>query len=100
MARLGMPPAGRWVMSPFAGDATHPAYPGAFLRPGQQAAAVPTVFRLAFELPQVTRVAVGSTSSEHLRALAAAVDLQVDGGQITRYRQLLAARPSLRPEAP
>ncbi|MBL7618611.1 aldo/keto reductase [Frankia sp. AgB1.8] len=101
-ALLGVPPAGRWGMSPFAGDAANPAWqrinPGAFLRPGQQAATLPAVFRLAFELPQVARVAVGSTSSAHLRALATATELDVDAAQIARYRQLLAGR--LRPEAP
>jgi pyridoxine 4-dehydrogenase len=95
-ALLGVPPDGRWGMSPFAGDAADPAWqrirPGTFLRPGQQAVTMPVLFRLAFELPQVARVAVGSTSAEHLRALAAAVDLEVDSEQVERYRQLLAAR--------
>jgi len=99
VAVLGVPPAGRWGMSPFAGDAAHPAWqrisPGAFLRPGQQTDVMPAIFRLAFELPQVACVAVGSTSGEHLRDLSAAVDLEVDGERVARYRRLLAARASL-----
>ncbi len=96
-ALLAVPPGGRWGMSPFAGDAGHPAWQRIsaeiFLRPGQPAAPLPAAFRLAFELPHVTAVAVGSADPRHLRELVAAVDLDVDTEQVARYRRLLAIRP-------
>ncbi len=95
-ALLAVPSEGRWGMSPFAGNAGDPTWrrisPGIFLRPGQQVGALPAAFRLAFELPRVTAVAVGSADPRHLRDLAAAVDLDVDAGQVARYRGLLVTR--------
>jgi aryl-alcohol dehydrogenase-like predicted oxidoreductase len=95
-ALLAVPSEGRWGMSPFAGDAGHPAWQrisaGIFLRPNQQAGPLPAAFRLAFELPRVAAVAVGSADPRHLREFAAAVDLEVDSEQVARYRRLLAAR--------
>lgn len=95
-ALLAVPSEGRWGMSPFAGNADDPTWQrisaGIFLRPGQQTATLPAAFRLAFELPRVAAVAVGSADPRHLRELAAAVDLDVDAGQVARYRELLATR--------
>jgi pyridoxine 4-dehydrogenase len=95
-AALAVPVGGRWGMSPFAGDAAHPVWQrintGMFLPADQQAGRLPVVFRLAFELPPVAAVAVGSTNPRHLRELVAAAGLDIDAEQVARYRRLLAAR--------
>lgn len=90
---LDIPPEGRWGMSPFGGSTTDPAWDSvslaAFLPNGQHASTAQTAFRLAYELPQVTRVAVGTTNTTHLHELMAATDLAVSKTAIRRYRELI-----------
>lgn len=85
----------RWGMSPFAGRADHPVWTQTDLSVCFEGDQAPTTFqaafRLAFELPAVTRVAVGTGSRDHLRELVEAVDLPVAEAQVVRYRQLVAA---------
>lgn len=91
---LGVPSQGRWGMSPFGGNTTdeawHTANLRAFLTPGQQCSNLQAAFRVAFELPQVARVTVGTSSLEHLRDLTAATELVVNDAAIGRYRELLS----------
>ncbi len=53
---------------------------------------IPTAFRLAFELPPVGRVEVGTSGVAHVRELLAAIGLDVEGARISRDRALLRAR--------
>jgi pyridoxine 4-dehydrogenase len=84
-------------MSPFAGSTTDSVWQDLDLRcflPGERrSSAAPGVasvaFRVAFELPVVSRVAVGTTSAAHLAALVDAVTLPVDDAAVSRYRQLI-----------
>jgi pyridoxine 4-dehydrogenase len=70
---LGVAPDCRWGMSPFGGstssEAWHAANLGAFLQPEQRCSTLQAAFRLAYELPPVSHVAVG--------ARACLVDLRV-----------------------
>lgn len=90
---LGATPDRRWGMSPFGGstsnEAWHAANLGAFLQPEQPYSALQAAFRLAYELPPVARVAVGTSNPAHLRELVAATELVVNDDAIGRYRQLI-----------
>ena len=65
--RLGVPPTACWGMSPFGGDTSEPVWNTTnmrvFLTAGQESSNVQTSFRLAYELPTVTRVAVRLVAS-------------------------------------
>ncbi|MGH3467640.1 MAG: aldo/keto reductase [Thermocrispum sp.] len=86
----------RWGMSPFGGSVTHPAWrsvdPRIFLRPGQESSPLQAAFRVAYDIPQVDRVAVGTSSESHLGQLVSALSLETDADALGRYRRLLAAR--------
>ena len=90
---LGATPDQRWGMSPFRGStsdgAWHAANLCAFLRPEQRCSTPQAAFRLAYELPPVSRVAVGTNNPAHLRELVAATELVVNDDAIGRYRQLI-----------
>lgn len=92
---FGVPTAGRWGMSPFAGSTADPAWTSTnyspFLEPRQVFTPVQAAFRLAYELPRVDRVAVGSTDRDHLDDLATAVSVRIASGAIEQYRKLVAA---------
>jgi len=92
--RLDIPPGGRWGMSPFGGSTTDLAWQAVaqagLLTDGQQATAAQVAFRLAYELPPVTRVAVGTTNRKHLGELVTATELDVSAAAVARYRQLLS----------
>ena len=98
---LGVPAAGRWGMSPFGGDAQAPFW--ADLRvttllgnpPPAGVGIAPAAFRLAYELPPVTRVAVSTNDPGHLAELVEAARLDVDHTRVQRYRTLLAGRQRL-----
>jgi pyridoxine 4-dehydrogenase len=83
----------RWGMSPFAGTATDEAWQAvnvhAILGETEPCTRHQAAFRLAYELPAVSRVAVGTNNLDHLRELLAARQLPVDATRIARYRQLL-----------
>ncbi|WP_234322523.1 aldo/keto reductase [Streptomyces sp. NRRL S-350] len=95
---LGVEPDGRWGMSPFGGDSRQQVWTtfntAVFLEPGQKATNIQSAFRVAFEIPPVHRVAVGTGSIEHLRSLVDALSLRVDRTTVDRYRSLLNERSS------
>jgi len=95
---LDIPLGERWGMSPFGGSTTDPAWQAvnlaSFLLDEQRASTAQIAFRLAYELPHVTRVAVGTTRTAHLRDLVDATDLEVSATAVRRYRELLHCRSS------
>lgn len=97
-ALLSVAPNARWGMSPFGGSAHDEVWSTtnirAFLRPGQECSNLQAAFRIAYDLPRVSQIAVGTRSATHLRELAAATRLCVDTDTITRYRQLIRAERS------
>jgi pyridoxine 4-dehydrogenase len=86
----------RWGMSPYGGQTTHPVWDEVdarqFLKTGQDCSPIPAAFRVAYELPQVSRVAVSTSSEAHLAELVAAAALETDDNRIDRYRSLLRAK--------
>ena len=86
-------PQMRWGMSPFAGNTTEPVWQcadlSAFTPSHRQTPAIPVAFRLGYELPSVTRLAVGTRDRAHLTDLIAAIDIDIDSDAITQYRQLI-----------
>ncbi|GLZ28092.1 hypothetical protein Lesp02_02820 [Lentzea sp. NBRC 105346] len=88
-------PDGRWGMSPFAGSTSDEAWTttdlSAFLAPEQDPTSVQAAFRLAFELPHCTRLAVGSSNKRHLDELYAATQLEVIPGAVDKYRELITS---------
>jgi aryl-alcohol dehydrogenase-like predicted oxidoreductase len=90
---LNVPFTGRWGMSPFGGYGHDPIWNEVNARTilggnplcSQHQAA----FRLAYELPAVQRVAVGTTNPIHLRDLIMATTLHVDRERLSSYRTLL-----------
>lgn len=98
VALINVTPANRWGMSPFAGSANDPTWHttnlAPLLRSGQSHTSLQAAFRLAYELPRVSNMAVGSDNPAHLDELLAATRLQVAAGTITRYRQLIR-RPAV-----
>jgi aryl-alcohol dehydrogenase-like predicted oxidoreductase len=90
-------PKGVWGMSPFGGDVENPVWdrvdPRIFLRePGEQCTRVQAAFRIAYNLPSVTAVAVGADDPAHLGELLAALPYDVDTETIQRYRAILRSR--------
>ncbi|KPM52888.1 hypothetical protein ACG83_25995 [Frankia sp. R43] len=100
---LDVAPEQRWGMSPFAGDTRAPFWDTVNLAPLLSSpghhSTVETAFRLAYELPQVGRVAVSANDPEHLRQLVEATRLDVDRAAADRYRSLLRARRLPKPKA-
>jgi hypothetical protein len=94
-ALLDVTPECRWGMSPFAGSTTDSAWHSpslrGFLRTGQDHTPLQAAFRLAYELPAVTHVAVGTDDPAHLDELVVAIELPVAPGAIGHYRQLIGA---------
>ncbi|MFB7473728.1 aldo/keto reductase [Kitasatospora sp. NPDC056184] len=79
-------------MSPFGGSATDPVWqkidPRVFLR-SSDATPVQAAFRVAFALPEVEAVAVGTDDAEHLRELCGGLEHEIDTHALQAYRQLL-----------
>ena len=90
---LEVPAHGCWGMSPFGGSLADRGWDAvdlrAFLGPGQDYTTPQAAFRLAFELPSVVRVAVGTTDRRHLRDLVAATNATVDDAAVQHYRALI-----------
>lgn len=86
-------PRERWGMASFGHNANDPVWNGVdasvFLAPGQTAPMIHAAFVVAFSLPAVVRVAVGTTNPDHLRELNAACSLAVNDQAIGRYRAIL-----------
>lgn len=82
-------------MSPYGGQATHPVWDEVdarrFLPGSHDCSPIAAAFRVAYELPQVSRVAVSTSSGEHLAELVAATALDTEDNRIVRYRSLLRA---------
>ncbi|MFX0581052.1 aldo/keto reductase [Nocardia nepalensis] len=92
---FGIAAAGRWGMSPFGGGTAETVWRttnlSAFLAPQQRCSTPQAAFRLAFELPSVTRIAVGTGDTAHLTELVAATDADVAADAINQYRELIRA---------
>ncbi|MFD4533587.1 aldo/keto reductase [Kitasatospora sp. NPDC058397] len=93
----GIPTERRWGMSPFGGNPASPPWrrsdPRLFLAgPAGESTPVQAAFRVAFELPLVGAVAVGTDRPDHLRELVDAARLAVNAELIDGYRRLLAER--------
>ncbi|WP_404868469.1 aldo/keto reductase [Kitasatospora griseola] len=97
MAEWGIGAERRWGMSPFGGSLADPPWrtsdPCLFLA-GETTGVtkVQAALRVAFELPAVGTVAVGTDRPDHLRELVDAAGLTVDTELVGRYRDLLVAR--------
>jgi aryl-alcohol dehydrogenase-like predicted oxidoreductase len=98
---MEVPLSGRWGMSPYGGHASDALWneinartllEGTPLCNQYQAA-----FRLAYELPVVQRVAVGTNNLEHLRELVTATAYPVRDETISTYRTLLRANARQKP---
>lgn len=93
-----VPPARRWGMSPFGGSMQESAWSqtklDVFLRPDQRCSTPQAAFRVAFAVPDVAHIAVGTRSAGHLRELVDAIDLEVDAAAVARYRRLIATADS------
>lgn len=95
-------PGAVWGMSPFggnAGDAVWSAFdPRIFLRgPEAHVTRLQAAFRVAYDLPPVGTVAVGTDSPDHLRELLNALGHEVNGAAVQRYRALLHGHGSGQP---
>ncbi|MEU4118360.1 aldo/keto reductase [Kitasatospora sp. NPDC028055] len=88
----GWRPVAVWGMSPFGGSTTAPIWarvdPRTFLRV-PAATAVQAAFRVAFVLPRVDAVAVGTDDVVHLRELLGGLAYEIDTEVLRSYRQLL-----------
>lgn len=93
---FGLAAGARWGMSPFGGALARPVWdavdPRGFLAPHQNATIAQALLRVAFTLPAVDRIAVGTDNPAHLDALLAATGLDVDETRLARYRDLLRER--------
>jgi pyridoxine 4-dehydrogenase len=93
---LELDPHARWGMSPYGGQATHSIWDEVdarqFLQAGQDCSPTSAVFRVTYELPHVNRVAVSTSSAEHLAELVAATALNTDDNRIAQYRALLRTK--------
>ncbi len=98
---LGVDVGGRWGMSPFGGDTRQPFWEDLRVTsllgspPPAGVSTARAAFRLAYELPPVTRVAVSTSDPAHLAELADAANLDVDHARVARYRALLESRQRL-----
>ncbi|QVJ01007.1 aldo/keto reductase [Nocardiopsis eucommiae] len=88
-------PSQRWGMSPFAGHSTDPVWDRinarAFLLDDTSTSTLAAVFRVSFELPKASRMAVGTNQLGHLRELLQAARLHVNDSSVASYRNLLGA---------
>ena len=94
-------------MSPFGGSTTDPIWntvnPARFLTTDsrvKEPSRLQSAFAVAFAVPSVTAVAVGTQDLSHLGQLCDAVDLQTDPDILARYRALLAERLTLAQKEP
>lgn len=99
LEHLNIAAAGRWGMSPFAGEPELLAHAGIsqFLTshtPTRATAAV--ALAASWQLSGVSRIAVGASSAQHLDELATAVNAPVDEERLNRYRQRLITRAATR----
>ncbi|MFE2426957.1 aldo/keto reductase [Streptomyces sp. NPDC059373] len=86
-----------WGMSPFGGSARDPVWdridPRVFLRDGGgELSHTQAAFRVAYGLPQVDTLAVGTDDADHLRELIGALPGEIDEQAVHQYRGLLRDR--------
>ncbi|MER6086805.1 aldo/keto reductase [Streptomyces bluensis] len=86
-----------WGMGPFNCNASDPVWSKfdarVFLRsPQDKLSQAQAAFRVAYRLPQVSTVAVGTDDPTHLRELADALSYEVDEQAVHQYRELLHRR--------
>ncbi|WP_431043074.1 aldo/keto reductase [Streptomyces sp. P1-3] len=85
-----------WGMSPFGGSTRAPVWdrinPGVFLRDGDRLSRAQAAFRVAYHLPQVGAIAVGTDELAHLGELMGALASDVDERAVREYRELIRAR--------
>ncbi|MGH4009120.1 MAG: hypothetical protein ACRDTH_13360 [Pseudonocardiaceae bacterium] len=62
------------------------------MQEARQLSSTSAAFRVAYELPQVSQVALSTSSAEHLTELVAATMLDADDHRIARYRSLLRTK--------
>ncbi|MFI0218236.1 hypothetical protein [Streptomyces lydicus] len=89
-------------MSPFAGSAANEVWnrvdPRLFLKgPTDELSRTQAAFRVAYCLPRVGTVAVGSDNPAHLRELLDARRYEVDSQTVRQYRDLLHGRAHRHP---
>lgn len=95
-------PKAVWGMSPFGGDVRDPVWekfdPRLFLQgPGETCSPIQAAFRVAYHLPEVDTVAVGTDDPGHLRELVDALPRKVDSAALHQYRTLLRERSRRQP---
>lgn len=92
-------PTQLWGMAPFGGNAADPVWSavntGQFLEAGQDVTGLEAAFATAFEIPQVTAVAVGTRDPRHLEELRRAAELRTNPNTVARYRTLITRRHKL-----
>ncbi|MGW0731820.1 hypothetical protein [Streptomyces sp. NPDC002851] len=84
-------------MGPFGGNAADEVWirfdPRIFVKdPASQLSTLQAAFRTAYYLPQVSKVAVGSDHTTHLRELLEALRYEVDTKKVRSHRGLLRGR--------
>lgn len=89
-------------MSPFEGDTAEPVWqafdPRIFLQgPADDVSRLQAAFRLAYHLPPVETVAVGTDNPAHLREVLSALPRKVDSTAVHQYRSLLRERARRQP---
>jgi pyridoxine 4-dehydrogenase len=94
-------------MSPFGGSTAAPIWSkvdsARFLTPAAQVkepSRIQAAFAVAFSVPRVTAVAVGTQDASHLGQLCDAAELQADPDTVARYRALLVERHTLGQKEP
>jgi aryl-alcohol dehydrogenase-like predicted oxidoreductase len=104
---LGLRPREVRGMSPFGGSTSAPLWskfdPARFLDAASRAkepSPIQSAFAVAFAVPRVSAVAVGTHDSNHLDQLCDATELQADPDVVARYRFMLAERLTLAQKEP
>ncbi|MEV4876181.1 hypothetical protein [Streptomyces cyaneofuscatus] len=86
-------PSAVWGMSPFAGKTADPVWarfdPRLFLRAPERVDRAQAAFRVAFHLPEASKLAVSCNSAEHLSDLVESLAQEVDPTAVADYRRLL-----------
>ncbi|MCT2589806.1 aldo/keto reductase [Streptomyces sp. N2-109] len=90
-------PSAVWGMSPFGGNAEDPVWktvdPRMFLQePTAEVSRIQAAFRVAYDLPSVRTVAVGTDNPAHLQEVLQALDRDTDTAMLLKYRKLLRER--------
>ncbi|MFE9997494.1 aldo/keto reductase [Streptomyces avermitilis] len=93
-----------WGMAPFAGTADSSIWQtvdtSTFLVSGQQFSALQAGVAAGFAIPEVTRLAVGTSHVEHLAEAVGGSRLEVNTETVTEYRALLRERATVSAGAP